>query len=307
MKIRLVMIEVDMCIVCDGREFSVITNRGMHLSGEEVVECRNCGMVHLSPRMTLLELDAFYSQNQFSKKFRGSAIPNESIMAVREQRALKKMTLIEKYFSFLPEGPILEIGCSSGYLLNNIRDKGFKVYGIDPSDGFTQYARDHYKLNVVSGMYPNAVPSEWGREFAVIIALHVLEHTDDPVNVLESIFGMLEEGGLLVLEVPDLNQAVTVRSYLHQNYFQKSHIWDFSTSTIKILLEKCGFDIYVCDNYSDIPPDDKNVLLVAGKGNTNFSIIDKSNRSQKEFADKLYRNLKFKLLLGRIVSLLSGS
>ncbi|MCH9049028.1 MAG: methyltransferase domain-containing protein [Proteobacteria bacterium] len=300
------MIDIDACVVCGGTDFLTITDRGMHFNGEKVAECRNCGMVFLSPRMTLTELDIFYSQNQFSKEFRGSAAPNETIMAAREERALKKMTLIEKYLEYLPVGPVLEIGCSSGYLLRNLRDKGYQVYGIDPSDGFVQYARDNYKLDVVSGMYPDAMPAEWGKHFAMIIALHVLEHTDDPAYILGSIFEMLAKDGLLALELPDIHRAVSVRKYLHQDYFQKSHIWDFSASTIKILLEKCGFEVYVCDNYSNDPPDDKNVLLIAGNPNSKLTVLEKSNGCQKEFAEKLYRNLKYKLLLGRAVNFLRG-
>ena len=298
------MIEIEKCIVCNKDKFFAITDRGMHFNGEKVVECSHCGMVLLSPRMTLAELDDFYSKNQFSKKFRGSEAPNKSIMAVRELRAKKKMALIGKYLDFIPKGPVLEIGCSSGYLLRNLRDNGCQVCGIDPSDGFVQYARDNYKLDVVSGMYPDAMPAEWGSSFAMIIMLHVLEHTDDPAYILGSILDMLTKGGLLVLEVPDVNRAVSVRKYLHQEYFQKSHIWDFSASTIKILLEKCGYDVYVCDNYSNESPDDKNVLLIAGCHNENLTVLGKTDGNQSQFAKKLFRRLKFKLMLGRVVNLL---
>ncbi len=296
------MIEIDECIVCNGKEFSAITNRGMHFDGEKVIECCNCGMVFLSPRMTLPELDIFYGQNQFSKKFRGSAVPNKTIMVAREERAFKKMALIERYLKYIPVGPVLEIGCSSGYLLRNLRDKGYQVYGIDPSDGFVQYARDNYKLDVASGMYPDAMPPEWGDRFSMIIALHVLEHTDDPVYILKTILDMLTKDGLLVLEVPDVNRVVSVRKYLHKDYFQKSHIWDFSAGTIKILLEKCGFEVYICDNYSTDPPDDKNVLLIAGNHNSKLIALEKSSDNQKKFSEKLYWNLKYKLLLGRVVN-----
>lgn len=296
------MIKVNQCIVCNGNDFFTITNRGHHFSGEVVVECKGCGMVHLSPRMTLPELEEFYCQNQFSKQFRGSAFPDEKIMAVREQRAQNKMALFEPYLDKIPKGPILEIGCSSGYLLRNIRDKGYEVYGVDPSDGFVQYAKHKYGLSVVSGMFPDAVPIAWGERFAMIIALHVLEHTDDPAFVLESIRDMLLDGGLLVLEVPDVSRAVTVRKYLHHTYFQKSHIWDFSGITIKRLLEKCGFNVFVCENYSDRAPDDKNVLLIAGNQNDKLTPLENTRDNQSDFAKKMYRRLKFKLLVGRIVA-----
>lgn len=296
------MIEVKECIVCNGKEFFTITKRGHQFSGEVVVECKGCGMVHLSPRMTLPELQKFYSQNQFSKLFRGSAIPDENIMATREQRAQKKIALINPYLDMIPEGSVLEIGCSSGYLLRGIRDKGYEVYGVDPSDGFVQYAKNHYGLTVVSGMFPDAVPNEWGDRFSMIIALHVLEHTDDPIYILKSIRERLKYGGLLILEVPDLNRAVTVRKYLQQNYFQKSHIWDFSGITIKRLLEKCGLKVFVCENYSNNAPDDKNVLVIAGNHNDNLAAIEQTSDNQRGFAKKMYMRLKIKLLAGIFVA-----
>jgi len=298
------MIKVKRCIVCGGGEFYSITDKGRHFSGEVVVECKSCGMVNLSPRMTHVELDEYYAQNIFSKQFRGSEIPDEKIISSREKRAEKKLSLIEPYLKMIPEGPILEIGCSSGYLLNKIRNKGYKVYGIDPSSGFVQYAKQHYGLKVVTGMFPDALPKEWDRKFSMIIALHVLEHTDDPVFVLNSIRNMLmvKNGGLLVLEVPDVERVVSMRKYLHNSYFQKSHIWDFSGITIKLLLEKCGFNVFVCKYYSNVSPDDKNVFLVAGKTNDKLATLEETKENQSDFAKTLYWRLKYKLLIGKIVT-----
>ena len=44
---------------------------------------------------------------------------------------------LEKYIS---EGQrILEIGCSSGFMLSAFKQRGLEVYGLDPSEAFIEY------------------------------------------------------------------------------------------------------------------------------------------------------------------------
>lgn len=278
----------------------------MHFTGEKAVVCESCGMVFLSPRMTVTELTDFYEKNEFSEKFRGSPIPTPDLIAQREVRADKKIELIKKYLPLLPGGPVLEIGCSSGYFIRRLQKCGYDVYGIDPSRGFVQFAREEYGLNVVSGMFPDDLPNDWGNNYSMIAAFHVLEHTDDPKRVLNSIYNSLKNEGLLFLEVPDIDRVLRTRKYLHKNYFQKSHIWDFSAATIKILLESCGFNTYVCLHYGISPPEDKNVFIVAGKGNKNFKPLSKTVVVQTSNARRLYLRLRWKLLLGQVVNALDA-
>lgn len=296
------MLTIQRCIICNGTKFWHVTKQGRYFSGERVIMCTYCGMVSLSSRMTANKLEAFYSSNQFSEEFRGVHVPNNDIRTSREQRARDKMRLIHKYLQKAPKGSVLEVGCSSGYLVRALSDEGYDAYGIDPSTGFAKYARDRYNLKVVAGMYPGELPKAWGREFAVIIMLHVLEHTDDPVAIVHAVFNMLSDGGLFILEVPDIERATTARKYLHPHYFQKSHLWDFSARTVTTLLQKQGYDVYVCKHYSHQMPDDKNVLIIAGKNNSKLAAQTINIRPKTRFEIwKFYYLLKYKLLLGQLI------
>ena len=291
------------CLICDGTKFLHITSQGDHFSGEKVCLCSNCGMVFLSPRLSNDELDKFYSQNEFSELFRGNSTPDDEIIKARVIRAENKMVLIEGDLGAAPAGDVLEIGCSSGNLLKLIRKSGRGVKGIDPSDSFAKYANEVYNIDVVSGMFPDALGEAKDTTFSIIIMLHVLEHVSDPIEVLKAIHERLCEGGMLIVEVPDVHQAASTRKYLSSNYFQKSHLWDFNENSLRSLLTKCGFEISSSKHYSSVYPSDKNVLFVAIKGEASSDVLPNVSYSNPEFAQKLNSQLKFKLLMGTFVGL----
>ena len=295
------MIQINECLICGYSNFKFITKRGYHFSGEKVLLCTNCGLVFLTPRMTTEELEDFYQSNRFSKKFRGSEIPTLDMVRYREKRAKRRLMLLAEHLAELPEGPILEIGCSSGNFLRLLSNRGYEVFGIDPSKGFAEYAKKEYGLKVVSGMYPNDLPNEFNGPFAAVAAFHVLEHTSDPLYILKTGFKQLKKGGLLFLEIPDIERVVTHRKYIHHDYFQKSHLWDFSRSTITLLLKSCGFQ--VCDYFYEAePPYDKNILIVARKQGENSKLLGGNNDNVLSLTpQQLLRLLKMKLLLGQLV------
>lgn len=293
------MIHINKCLICNGNDFRIVTDKGRLFSGEKVLLCITCGMVFLSPRMSHDELQSFYSSNRFSKEFRGSETPSQDMIAYRGKRAERRFHLLSPYLNKLAKGSVLEIGCSSGNFLMLLTRERYTVYGIDPSRGFAEYAQKEYGLNVVTGMYPDDLPKDFTGLFEAVFAFQVLEHTADPLDILKTIFQQLKEDGLLFLEIPDLERAAKVRKYLYPDYFQKSHLWDFGQSTVTILLQICGFR--VCDYlYENESPYDKNTLIIARK-QVNQVADDSAQGSESRAPQNFYRLLKFKLLLGQIL------
>ncbi|RJQ47415.1 MAG: methyltransferase domain-containing protein [Nitrospiraceae bacterium] len=293
------MIHIDKCLICNGNDFKLVTDRGHFFSGEKALFCTACGFVFLSPRMTPDELRVFYSSNRFSKEFRGSESPSQEMIAYRNKRAERRFRLLSNHLNNLTKGSVLEIGCSSGNFLNMLNSERYTVYGIDPSKGFAEYAKKEYGLNVVAGMYPDDMPENISMPFAAVFAFQVLEHTTNPGHILKTIFQQLDEDGFLFLEIPDLERATKVRKYLYPGYFQKSHLWDFGRSTATMLLKTCGFS--VCDYfYDNESPYDKNTLIVARKQVERLA--DDSAQSLGSVAAlNFYRLLKFKLFLGKML------
>src|SRR5690348_5595454 len=86
---------------------------------------------------------------------------------------------------FPKRGRLLEIGSYLGIFLDRIRASGWTVTGLEPVPFPAQYAREHYKLEIIQDILPNAgLPPE---SFDVVVMLHVIEHLPDPGETLRDI------------------------------------------------------------------------------------------------------------------------
>ncbi len=97
---------------------------------------------------------------------------------------------------------ILDVGCGGGNLLKELQDAGHDVVGLEPDPAARQVAIDR-GLTVYDGSAEN-YPAELEKEsFDVIIMIHVLEHTIDPILALQSANSVLKMGGVFVVETPN--------------------------------------------------------------------------------------------------------
>ena len=98
------------------------------------------------------------------------------------------------------------MGCSYGWLLSSIVGSEFEGYGVEPSPTAACAARNA-GLRVNDGVYPQVVGE--GQPYTVISFMDVLEHMDDPVQVLRTARQHLSPEGLVVIQVPDNNVFYT--------------------------------------------------------------------------------------------------
>ena len=101
---------------------------------------------------------------------------------------------------YVPRGQLLDIGCAGGYLLEVARDEfGYDVKGIEVSEEMSTRARSR-GLDVLTGLIEN-IPSDWKR-FDIVYMGDVLEHIPMPRPLMEKIKPQMEQGSILVLELP---------------------------------------------------------------------------------------------------------
>ncbi|MEA1882005.1 MAG: class I SAM-dependent methyltransferase [Candidatus Marinimicrobia bacterium] len=100
-------------------------------------------------------------------------------------------------------GDILDMGCSTGHMVE-VLSKQFgahRVHGADihlDSVERNRYVFQHNQFHQVrNGFY-----KEYRRRFGVVTLMHVLEHVDHPVNLLQNVRNLLSKDGFLVLSVP---------------------------------------------------------------------------------------------------------
>lgn len=97
---------------------------------------------------------------------------------------------------------VLEIGCSVGYFLKLVQDKGVNPYGIELNVGRVKYVNEHLNIPCQEDL---AVYEKQGKEFKKIFLFYVLEYIPNPIAYFERLIGLLAEGGEIILVSPNLD------------------------------------------------------------------------------------------------------
>ena len=116
---------------------------------------------------------------------------------------------------------------------------GMEAEGIDPSEFAVSAAREA-GLNVRRGIlqeaaYPTA-------RFDVITMCQVLEHTDNPLEILGECRRILKPGGELVVGVPNFDSlvfALVKSSWIGLQL--PTHLQHFSPTSLRLVAESAGF------------------------------------------------------------------
>jgi len=136
---------------------------------------------------------------------------------------------------------VLEVGCSTGFMLWPLVESGHKCTGIEPSGVFSEYVRGR-GLDVYESVnqLQNAVPDT---KYDLIIHFFVLEHISDPVPFLEAQLALLKPGGKIVFEIPNaadpLYSVYDILAF-ERFYWSVAHPWYFSEASTHYLLKQLG-------------------------------------------------------------------
>jgi SAM-dependent methyltransferase len=136
---------------------------------------------------------------------------------------------------------ILEVGCSSGFMLYPLIGAGHRCIGVEPSGAFGEYLRSR-NLEVAPSVdqLPAATRE---KRFDVVMHYFVLEHIADPVAFLRAQLQLLRPGGSLVFEIPNaadpLYTVYDVAAF-ERFYWSIAHPWYFSEGSLRHVLDRVG-------------------------------------------------------------------
>jgi 2-polyprenyl-3-methyl-5-hydroxy-6-metoxy-1,4-benzoquinol methylase len=137
-----------------------------------------------------------------------------------------------------PQTRFLEVGSGSGALLASVRPYVQEVMGIEPDLASRDWIEQQLALPI-AGQLPQSLGED--AAYDLIVSFHVLEHVADPVAWLIKLQELLRRGGHLVIEVPNIDDALVktyrVPAYL-KFYYQKAHLYYFSKRTLTLALQK---------------------------------------------------------------------
>jgi len=187
-----------------------------------------------SPLPTLQQLADYYE----------SSFANGMYQDFAAADLLKRMTAqqrIKEISNSVPlEGKWLDVGCANGVFVQEIAKTGLDAQGIELSQNAVSIGKEN-GLNLHVGTVDD-LPSD--ETFNCITAFDVLEHVLEPLDFVGSIHKRLEEGGRVVMTVP--NCGGIVRRLMGKRwyfYIPEEHLHYFNRKNLAGLFEKQGFEV----------------------------------------------------------------
>jgi 2-polyprenyl-3-methyl-5-hydroxy-6-metoxy-1,4-benzoquinol methylase len=144
---------------------------------------------------------------------------------------------------------IADLGCGEGFVLEGMRDAGWRTWGIDPDSSSCQIAANK-GLSVDNLSLEQLISKRQTLDFSVIVLGDVLEHLVDPWDTLRDLVNLSSPGTSFIISVPNVAH-VSVRvlmlfglfRYQSRGILDRTHLRFFDRKSAIKLVRQAGLKI----------------------------------------------------------------
>ena len=175
-----------------------------------------------------------------------SGIENNLLQKFWHTRKLNEVLNITNNSNNLEK--ILDVGCASGWFISQVNKKYHKAscFGIDIYDAAILYARKNYPKINFKVADANKIPYK-EKTFDLVICTEVLEHVDNPKEVLLEIKRVLKKRGVTVIELDSGSMLFSIAWFIWRQFKGKiwndAHLHSFNVKKLETLIKSCDFKI----------------------------------------------------------------
>ena len=167
--------------------------------------CQGCGLRFRWPKETAGFAEKFY-QHAYQESGYTTDIPDPATL---NQFISDNFTSSPKNFALqiavlkelLPNGRVLDFGCSWGYGIYQLLNTGYDAFGFEISRPRAALGRDQLGVKIIDDL--NALNDLPPQSVDGIFASHVLEHLPSTQGVFELFSKILKPNGIAVITVPN--------------------------------------------------------------------------------------------------------
>ena len=203
----------------------------------------------------------------------------EYALGAGEQSKQKILQFKKNYSPFLPKdinSAILDIGPGKGEMLSFLAGNNYtNIEAVDISESVVNYIQNlNFKCTLTTDL------SEFFKnrndKYSVITMCDVVEHIpkDQILTIISSIYNSLEENGILIVQVPNM-QSVVANIFMFDDF---THEAGYTERSLTQMLRMCGFSSIRCHGFDFL-------------GNGLKAKIHSFFRTILWFFVKLYRNI----------------
>ena len=211
-----------------------------YITGEafDVSRCGACGLARTAPWPDPSRMDAYYPPAYYGE--RGARRFPTIVEALQRLLYGTRARTVERLAG--RPGRVLDVGCGRGFLLDAFRRRGWDVRGTELDDRAAAHAREVLGIPVETGP-----ASSWtwpDGHFDALTIWHVLEHLQEPAEMLARAHRLLRPGGVLMVGVPDFGSPearLTRAAWFHLDV--PRHTTHLSARWLGGALDEAGFEV----------------------------------------------------------------
>ena len=226
------------CPLCGSGEHFILSRSMQFRLDCTTVICKGCGFCFVSPAPTEAACRSFY-RDAYAHYYGGihPILEPESVRETPEET--ERFGTIERCRR-VSGSRLLEIGPGNGRFLVLASRRGARCHAIEPSQEFRSRLASMGITPV--GEFLETTPA--AKSYDIIVLFQVLEHFHDPVASVRAICELLNDDGILVLDVPNIWKPY--RS-LDRHFLRYVHLSYFSPLSLGRLLQSQGLELLHMD------------------------------------------------------------
>ena len=201
-------------------------------------ECRDCGHIFQNPALSIKGLDWFYDEYYVG----AGEEPWERIFAAMGNAYRNRVEAVGR---FTTPKRWLDVGTGHGHFCLVARERWPEATfdGLDMTEAIDEAERRGWIDTGHRGFFPDLADSLAG-SYDVVSMHHYLEHTRDPRKELAAAATVLEQGGHLMIEVPDTASPWSRRLGRYWRcWFQPQHQHFVTHDNMVAALGEAGFEV----------------------------------------------------------------
>jgi 2-polyprenyl-3-methyl-5-hydroxy-6-metoxy-1,4-benzoquinol methylase len=229
------------CPLCGADDKEQLHAEGVTGAAGPVVRCRRCRLVYVSPvQREAGAYDLDLSADERLERLRPKSYENEDYLREQRWRSQDLAARLRQTWQMKPGGCLLDVGCSTGALLEAATRQGYESSGVEPWAAVAAHAAHQGYRVTTSTLREAQFPKA---SYDVVTLIHVLEHLEEPLEELREIRRILRHDGILVVEVPNIESLGYRLTGRRWRNFIADHLMHFSPASLRQMLGRCGFEV----------------------------------------------------------------
>jgi len=205
-----------------------------------IVQCRDCGQIYSNPYFADEVISGLYrkakyiTEPQLENMTRDYLREFERAVSGRARESLR----------------VLEVGCATGFFLKAIKDAGYRlVQGVEPGEDAVSRAADDVRPYILNDFFGPKTFSP--HSFDVVCCFQIMDHLPNPASFAQTVYQVLAKDGVFLAINHDIRALLSRILGERSPMFDVEHIYLFDRSTMRMLLERAGFDDIKCQPLSN--------------------------------------------------------